>query len=217
VPLGFLIETEKEIDFPPSVAVMEREFPEKVALKPLGLGGRVPSSWAWRAALISFWRHAQSSFVVTLFPLKKTKGLGSLGLDTVGNVVGTEQAWRFSATGAAKTVVAIRGRAMEYFIMNELWYWRLSEAGQHSSQSATDSYIGETSPRCTDWTLPDTRRQNFHLICSVDMEVWASRRDYSIIKATHLGKCWVLAISPQTYHGRASQALSKKFWYQNRP
>lgn len=53
VPLDFLIETENETDLPPSVEVMERENPERVAVTVDGFLGKSPSSWACRAALTS--------------------------------------------------------------------------------------------------------------------------------------------------------------------
>ena len=39
------METLKEIDFPPSLTLMLREFPEKDAVTEEGFGGSVPSSY----------------------------------------------------------------------------------------------------------------------------------------------------------------------------
>jgi hypothetical protein len=89
VPLGFLMETEKETDLPPSVEVMESEDPEKVAVTLDGFLGKSPSSCAWIAALTSLFLQAKSALVVTALPSKNLKGFGNLAFAVVGKVVGT--------------------------------------------------------------------------------------------------------------------------------
>ena len=119
LPLGFLIETEKETDLPPSLEVIESEDPEKLAVTVEGFLGKSPSSWACMAALTSLFLHAKSSLVSTALPSKNLNGFGNLELAVVGNVVGTVQvaSWRCSMKGAARTVVARSGIAIEYFIL----------------------------------------------------------------------------------------------------
>ena len=47
------METEKEIDLPPSETLMVKVLPEKEAVTDEGFGGRVPSSMRWKSWLIS--------------------------------------------------------------------------------------------------------------------------------------------------------------------
>lgn len=120
-PLGFLMETEKETDFPASVEVIESEEPEKLAVTVEGFLGKSPSSWACRAALTSLFLHAKSSLVVTDLPSKNLKGLGSLEFVVDGNVVGTlHVAWRSSNIGAARTALYKSEKTTECFILGWL-------------------------------------------------------------------------------------------------
>jgi hypothetical protein len=88
VPLGFLMATEKDTDFPPSVAVIESEDPEYVAVTDDGFLGKSPSSCAWIAALTSLFLQSNCAFVVTAVPSKNLKGFGSFALVVEGNVDG---------------------------------------------------------------------------------------------------------------------------------
>lgn len=120
LPLGFLIETENETDFPPSLEVIERDDPEKLAVTVEGFLGKSPSSWFCKAALTSLFLQAKSSLVTTDLPSKNLKGFGSLELAVLGKVDGTAHAasWRCSSRGVARTALERSERAIKYFILN---------------------------------------------------------------------------------------------------
>jgi hypothetical protein len=89
VPLGFLIDTEKETDLPPSVDVIESNVPEKEAVTDDGFLGKSPSSCACRAALTSLFLQSNWALVVTAVPSKNSNGFGNLALLSAGIVDGT--------------------------------------------------------------------------------------------------------------------------------
>ena len=91
---GYVMETEKEMDFPPSETLIVNVFPERDPVTDDGLGGLSPNSFSWSCWLISERRQFHALFVVTLVPETNVNGSGSLGvvadvgLLNAGHVVG---------------------------------------------------------------------------------------------------------------------------------
>jgi hypothetical protein len=86
---GYDIDTEKEIDFPPSMHVMVNVLDEKDAIADAGLDGITPSSYCWNKWLISSRRHIHSLLVVIREPPKDVNGSGSFELVGKGGLGGS--------------------------------------------------------------------------------------------------------------------------------
>ncbi len=112
LPDGFLIEAVKETDLPPWVMATVMPVPLTVPLDDSGGPGYSPSSYCCSALLISWRRQSQSALVVTLLPLAKVNGSGSLALLTAAMLAGTAHAFCWSKKSLAGRARAEPARRM---------------------------------------------------------------------------------------------------------